>query len=169
MTDQNSVPTRPPSPPPIDHPRGTVVLVLGILSLILCAPLGIISWILGRSALKEIDQSPGRYGNRGLMKAGMICGIIGTCLLAVVIIPVGVLVTVFTLHGVSTQGDDARCRAEMETVAVAEEANYAQYDTYTDVPGLVAHGLLVTPPTDVIVDAATGSVSGTGDCAGVTP
>lgn len=64
-----------------DHPRGTTILVLGILSLVCCGLFtGIPAIIMGRSALAEIDAAPGRYTNRGTVKAGYICGIIGTAL-----------------------------------------------------------------------------------------
>lgn len=74
---------------PADHPRGTVVLVLGVLSLVLTAVcavgvvLGPVAWIMGNGVIKEIDASPGRYANRGQVQAGRICGIVATVLLIV--------------------------------------------------------------------------------------
>lgn len=71
----------------VDHPRGTTVLVLGILSLVCCGLFtGIPAIVMGGSALKEIDAAPGRYSNRSSVKAGWICGIIGTALSAVGIV-----------------------------------------------------------------------------------
>lgn len=84
MSDYGNVP--PPPPPssdggygagPVDHPKGTMILVLGILSLICCSPLGIAAWLMGNTALKEIDAQPGRYGNRQLVQIGRILGIVG--------------------------------------------------------------------------------------------
>ncbi len=70
-----------------DHPRGTLVLVLGILSLVCCGLFtGIPAIIMGKAALEEIDRSPGMYTNRGAIKAGYICGIIGTALSALGIV-----------------------------------------------------------------------------------
>ena len=70
-----------------DHPRGTLVLVLGILSLVCCGLFtGIPAIIMGKGALEEIDRSPGTYTNRGAIKAGYICGIIGTALSALGIV-----------------------------------------------------------------------------------
>lgn len=76
-----------------DHPRGTTILVLGILSLVCCGLFtGIPAIVMGNSALKEIDAAPGRYSNRGSVKAGFICGIIGTALSAVgIILNIGLL------------------------------------------------------------------------------
>ncbi len=78
----------------MDHPRGTTVLVLGILSLVLSAVcavgvvLGPVAWIMGNNAIKEIDASPGRYANRGQVQAGRICGIVATALLVLGIVAV---------------------------------------------------------------------------------
>ncbi|HYZ98847.1 MAG TPA: DUF4190 domain-containing protein [Acidimicrobiales bacterium] len=83
--------TTPPPPPPPgpygygaaprDHPQGTTILVLGILSLLICSPLGLVAWIMANNALAEIDRDPGAYSNRGMIAAGRICGIIATVFL----------------------------------------------------------------------------------------
>jgi Domain of unknown function (DUF4190) len=79
----------PPPPPPATgpsygggyahpHPRGTTVLVLGILSLFCFGVvLGPIAAIMGKNTLDEIDANPQAYTNRSQVLAGMICGIIG--------------------------------------------------------------------------------------------
>jgi hypothetical protein len=71
---------------PVDHPKGITILVLGILSLVCCSPLGIAAFIMGNNALKEIDAEPGRYGNRQIVQIGRILGIIGMVLLVVSIL-----------------------------------------------------------------------------------
>ena len=91
MSDYGSTPPPPPPPPmggpgAVDHPKGMTILVLGILSLVCCSPLGIAAWLMGNSALKEIDAQPGRYGNRQIVQIGRILGIIGTILLAFTVI-----------------------------------------------------------------------------------
>jgi uncharacterized membrane protein YjgN (DUF898 family) len=72
-------------PPPgygIEHPQGTTLLVLGILSLVVCGILGPFAWSIGNRALAEIDAAPpGYFRNRGNVAAGRICGIIATVLL----------------------------------------------------------------------------------------
>ena len=61
--------------------RGTLVLILGILSIVLqCFPLGLVAWILGSGDLKKIRARQMDPEGEGLTKAGWICGIIGTCL-----------------------------------------------------------------------------------------
>lgn len=67
----------------IDHPKGTTVLVLGILGLVVCGILGIIAWVMGNAAIKEIDANPSYYRNRGTVNAGRICGIVATILNAI--------------------------------------------------------------------------------------
>jgi hypothetical protein len=91
----------PPPPPPTygspyggyggqEHPQGTTVLVLGILSLVVCQLLGPFAWVMGNNALAEIDRNPAAYTNRSAVQAGRICGIVSTGLmiLAVVVLAV---------------------------------------------------------------------------------
>jgi predicted Zn finger-like uncharacterized protein len=58
--------------------RGTLILVLGILSLVVFQPLGIAAWIMGNNDLKEIRAGRMDPEGEGLTNAGRICGIIGT-------------------------------------------------------------------------------------------
>ncbi len=71
---------------PVDHPKGMTILILGILSLVCCSPLGIAAFVMGNNALKEIDAQPGRYANRQIVQIGRILGIIGMVFLALTII-----------------------------------------------------------------------------------
>ncbi|MEO3794606.1 DUF4190 domain-containing protein [Nonomuraea sp. B10E15] len=68
-------------PPPLSHPNGTVILVLGILGLVVCSLLGPFAWVMGNRALREIDESGHYYENRGSIQAGRICGIISSVLM----------------------------------------------------------------------------------------
>ncbi len=63
--------------------RGTLILVLGILSLVVCGPLGIFAWIMGSSDLKEMDAGIMDPSGRGNTQAGKICGMITTILMLV--------------------------------------------------------------------------------------
>ena len=62
--------------------RGTLILVLGILSLVMCGPLGIFSWILGNNDLQEMNAGTMDPEGRGLTNAGKICGIVACALMA---------------------------------------------------------------------------------------
>ena len=78
---QYGAPVPPSGGPAPGHPRGTLILILGILSIPCCGLFtGIPAIILGKNALAEIDANPAAYGNRGQVNAGYICGIIGTVL-----------------------------------------------------------------------------------------
>jgi hypothetical protein len=69
--------------------RGTLILVFGILGLVICAPLGIVAWIMGNGDLKQIDAGAMDPAGRSLTNAGRICGMIATILLAV-----GIVITI---------------------------------------------------------------------------
>lgn len=67
---------------PQEHPKGTQILVFGILSLVCCGLLGPVAWIMGNGARKEMDARPDVYwSNRGNITAGWVCGIIGSVFL----------------------------------------------------------------------------------------
>jgi hypothetical protein len=71
------------------HPKGTTVLVLGILSVVMCGVgvvLGPIALVQGGRALTEIDANPAAYNNRQNVNIGRILGIIGTILSVLAII-----------------------------------------------------------------------------------
>lgn len=70
--------------PQAEHPQATTVLILGVLGIGFCPPLGIAAWIMGNTAIKEIDAKPGFYSNRGTVNAGRICGIVGTVITALI-------------------------------------------------------------------------------------
>lgn len=71
--------------------RGTLVLVLGILGLVLCGPLGIAAWIMGSNDLREMDAGAMDPSGRGNTQTGKICGMIA-CVLMILGLIVGILV-----------------------------------------------------------------------------
>ncbi len=80
----------------VEHPKATLAFVLGLLSMLGLLILGPFGWYVGRRALREIDQDPRQFSNRGLAMAGMVMGIIGTAfmLLLVVLGVVGIILLV---------------------------------------------------------------------------
>jgi hypothetical protein len=84
--------TIPPPPPPSSQQaatsawggsnRAVIALVLGILSLVCCSPLGPVAWYLGNEELKAIQAGTVPDTNRVMAQIAMILGIIGTILLA---------------------------------------------------------------------------------------
>jgi hypothetical protein len=73
--------------------RGTLILVLGVLGLVVCGPLGIAAWVMGSGDLKEIDAGTMDPMGRGATQAGKICGIIATILMIIGVV-IGILVGV---------------------------------------------------------------------------
>jgi len=66
---------------------GTLILVLGILSLVLCGLFtGIPAWIMGKGDLIKIRGGTMDPEGEGSTKAGMICGIISCTITAVTLV-----------------------------------------------------------------------------------
>ena len=101
----------PPPPPPVygspyggfggrEHPQGTTILVMGILSLVIGFACGIglllgpVAWVMGNNAIAEIDQNPPAYTNRGSVQAGRICGIVSSALIILTVVATVVAVIV---------------------------------------------------------------------------
>ena len=90
QTPQGGAPQPPGYPPGYaapqvnaqDHPSGTTVLVIGILSLVLCQVLGPIAWIQGNRARRDIKARPDiMWKNEGMITAGWVLGIIASVIL----------------------------------------------------------------------------------------
>lgn len=82
--------TPPPPPPPgggygyaapQTSQKAVWALVTGIISILCCAPVGIVAIWLGRSAEREIAASGGAQTGGGMAKAGWVLGVIGLVLL----------------------------------------------------------------------------------------
>jgi hypothetical protein len=78
----------PPSPggPYPEQSQATTVLVLGILSIVLCQLLGPVAWKLGSDEIRAITEGRRSAEGLGLAQAGRVCGIVGTCLLGLVVL-----------------------------------------------------------------------------------
>jgi hypothetical protein len=87
--------------------RGTLILVLGILSLVFC-PLGFlgpVAWILGSQDLREIRAGRMDPQGAGLTNGGRICGIIGTFVNLVVPICCGMpTILMYTFRAAARNG-----------------------------------------------------------------
>lgn len=81
--------------------RGTTIMVIGILSLVICGLLGPVAWVMGNK-LKSEAQAAG-FPEPGNAKAGRICGIIATALL---VFSVLFLVFFFVVAGLSAPTSD---------------------------------------------------------------
>lgn len=87
MRHRASSMTPPTAPVPSNFKphRGTAVLVLGILSLVVCGILGIVAWVMGNNDLREMDAGTMDPSGRSLTNAGRICGMIASILIIVVL------------------------------------------------------------------------------------
>ena len=87
MTMGNEPPPPMGGPPPSGAPvNGTLILVLGILSIVCCGLLGPVAWIMGNNALATLNQGGGDESVRSQVNIGRICGIVGTVFLILGII-----------------------------------------------------------------------------------
>ena len=69
--------------------RGTLILVLGIIGLVACMPVGIAAWVMGNGDLAQMDRGEMDPEGRGMTKAGKILGIISVawfCLVLVLVV-----------------------------------------------------------------------------------
>ena len=80
------------APQPPKHPQATTAMILGILGLVLCGVIGPFAWVMGSKAVAEIDANPHAYSGRGEANAGKIMGIIGTVLLGLAVLIIGLAV-----------------------------------------------------------------------------
>lgn len=88
MTMQTPPPPYPPAPWPVRPPHGvaTAALICGIVGLVAVPGLGVVAWVLGHVALKEIDAAPpGTWANRDHASLGKVLGIVSTVLYGVII------------------------------------------------------------------------------------
>lgn len=66
--------------------RGTTVLVLGILGILICPICGIIAWVMGNKDIPKMLANTMDPQGLGSTKAGKVCGIISVILWALGII-----------------------------------------------------------------------------------
>jgi len=66
--------------------QSTTILVLGILGLLCCGPLGIVAWVMGNNEIQAIDAGRRDPANRGTANAGRIVGIVATVFLAISVV-----------------------------------------------------------------------------------
>lgn len=64
-----------------EESQATIILVLGILSLVICALLGPVAWIMGNNEVQGIDGGRRPPENRQMANIGRILGIIATALM----------------------------------------------------------------------------------------
>ncbi len=74
--------------------NSTTILILGILSLVVCAVMGPIAWWMGKAELQQMDAGLVSNQDRGSVNAGYICGIIGTVLMGISLLMILFVLTI---------------------------------------------------------------------------
>ncbi|MFL5330120.1 MAG: GYF domain-containing protein [Gemmataceae bacterium] len=74
--------------------RGGLILALGVISLVVCAPLGIAAWVMGSKDLKRMRTGEIDPSGQGITQAGQICGIIASVFMLIGCLIYG---TIFTI------------------------------------------------------------------------
>ncbi|HZW08676.1 MAG TPA: hypothetical protein VFF69_02125 [Phycisphaerales bacterium] len=89
-----------PHAPSLQPHRGTTVLVLGILGLVIngCGfgwILGVIAWVMGAGDLRSMRAGRMDPSGKGMTQAGMICGIVSVSIAALLLLFYVVMVLFF--------------------------------------------------------------------------
>lgn len=79
---------------PVQHPQAVAALVTGLLGVLTCPFVGIAGIVLGSKARREIDSDPQRYTGRAMATAGLVLGIVGTVLTALLMLGIISIVAV---------------------------------------------------------------------------
>lgn len=79
--------------------RGTTVLILGILAIVLCQPIGIVAWWMGTSDLKAMQRGEMDPKGRSETRTGQILGIVAFILLVLQLLAIGFLVVLSLAFG----------------------------------------------------------------------
>src|SRR4051812_47564001 len=93
--------------------RGSSILVLGILSLVTCAPLGIPAWLMGNNDLREMNLGLMDPSGRDSTGAGRVCGMIGTAIFILSIVVVLVVLLMGGIGAVAASKATSRQHTEM--------------------------------------------------------
>jgi hypothetical protein len=92
------------TPPATQHPQATLALILGLLGTVLgfsCVVGGLVGIggiVVGRRVRNEINAEPGRYTGRSQAVAGIVTGIVGVSIFALVT----VLIVLAVVAGISS-------------------------------------------------------------------
>jgi len=70
----------------MEQNRGTTILVLGILGIVVCQICGIVAWVMANKDIPKMEAGTMDPEGLGSTKAGKICGIISVILLILAVI-----------------------------------------------------------------------------------
>jgi hypothetical protein len=81
-----TLPTNPAATNRYEADRSGLILFLGILSLFMCGPVGLVAWIMAASDLRKVRKGLLPPEKSGILKVGRALGIIGTAIFASAVI-----------------------------------------------------------------------------------
>lgn len=81
----------------IEHPSANGVLILGLLSILLLPPLGIIAVVMGNKARRETRENPQIYTPSSTLNVGWAFGIAGTVITTLIVAILTFAIIVFVL------------------------------------------------------------------------
>lgn len=84
--------------------KATMILVFGILGIVCCGLLAPVAWYMGKNEVRMIEAGQLPASTLGTAKAGMICGIVGTILLALSLVWIFFAGGMAMLQGMSAMG-----------------------------------------------------------------
>jgi len=76
----------PPLPPQPTADKAVPALVLGIVGIVACPVCAPFAWSTASKAERQIDDSSGALGGRGMVTAARVLGIVGTILLVLYVV-----------------------------------------------------------------------------------
>lgn len=92
----------PPARP--TNSNALVALILGIVSLLLCQPLGLVAFFIGRGARREVAASNGREDGDGMALAGQIIGMTSFVLFVLSILVAAVIIVIAFVGAAASDG-----------------------------------------------------------------
>jgi hypothetical protein len=63
--------------------RATLILILGIIGVVACMPVGIAAWVMGNTDLTAMDRGEVDPSGRGMTQAGKVLGIVSVVLASI--------------------------------------------------------------------------------------
>lgn len=79
--------------------RGSVILTLGILGLVVCPLLGIAAWQMGNNDLNQMNYGRMEPAGPDLTSAGRVLGMVATAIFVIQIIVIGLFLIATLLLG----------------------------------------------------------------------
>jgi len=110
--------------------RGTLILVLGILSIVLLGPfVGIPAWVMGNKDLKKIRNGIISFNEKSATKIGMILGIlgiIGSSILIIIVLGIAIVVSINLNSANSISSNRDAVISDLNNLAALAHEYYAK-------------------------------------------